>query len=54
MLATKRALPGYCGAQNTFYVAALKGGGRIYQQAFIDTVTAAFVFKLRLMRPIRP
>ena len=29
--------PGYLGAQDTFYVGALKGVGRIYQQTFIDT-----------------
>ena len=29
--------PGYCGAQDTFYVGTLKGVGRIYQQIFIDT-----------------
>jgi transposase InsO family protein len=29
--------PGYCGAQDTFYVSTLKGVGRIYQQTFIDT-----------------
>ena len=29
--------PGYCGAQDTFYVGTLKGVGRIYQQTFIDT-----------------
>ena len=29
--------PGYCGAQDTFYVGVLKGVGRIYQQTFIDT-----------------
>src|ERR1700743_3706739 len=29
--------PGYCGAQETFYVGNLKGVGRIYQKAFIDT-----------------
>ena len=29
--------PGYCGAQDTFYVGNLKGVGRIYQQTFIDT-----------------
>jgi hypothetical protein len=28
--------PGYCGAQDTFYVGTLKGVGRIYQQTFID------------------
>ena len=31
--------PGYCGAQDTFYVGNLKGVGRIYQQTFIDTYT---------------
>lgn len=29
----------YCGAQDTFYVGALKGTGRIYPQTFIDTYT---------------
>jgi transposase InsO family protein len=29
--------PGYCGAQDTFYVGTLKGVGRVYQQTFIDT-----------------
>src|SRR2546421_4455078 len=29
--------PGYCGAQDTFYVGTLKGVGRFYQQTFIDT-----------------
>ena len=29
--------PGYCGAQDTFYVGTLKGVGRIYQQTFIGT-----------------
>jgi hypothetical protein len=29
--------PGYCGAQDTFYVGNLKGVGRVYQQTFIDT-----------------
>jgi len=31
--------PGYCGAQDTFYVGTFKGVGRIYQQTFIDTYT---------------
>jgi Winged helix-turn helix len=31
--------PGYCGAQDTFYVGNLKGVGRIYQQTIIDTYT---------------
>jgi hypothetical protein len=30
--------PGYCGAQDTFYVGNLKGVGRVYQQTFIDTM----------------
>ena len=30
------ACPGYCGAQDTFYVGTLKGVGRIYQQTFVD------------------
>jgi hypothetical protein len=29
--------PGYCGAQDTFYVGNMKGVGRIYQQTFIGT-----------------
>jgi len=29
--------PGYCGAQDTFFVGTFKGVGRIYQQTFIDT-----------------
>src|SRR5262249_42392943 len=29
--------PGYCGAQDTYYVGTLKGVGRVYQQTFIDT-----------------
>ena len=32
--------PGYCGAQDTFYVGTLKGVGRLYQQTFIDTYAA--------------
>ena len=31
------ACPGYCVAQDTFYVGTLKGVGRIYQQTAIDT-----------------
>ena len=37
--------PGYCGAQDTFYVGTLKGVGRIYQQTFIDT--AVFLRNMR-------
>src|SRR5919198_294450 len=38
--------PGYCGAQDTFYVGTLKGVGRIYQQTFIDTYTKVGCAKL--------
>ena len=31
------AHPGYLGAQDTFYVGTLKGGGRIYQQTFLKS-----------------
>ena len=37
---------GYCGAQDTFHVGMLKGGGRIYQQTFIDTYTKVAFAKL--------
>jgi transposase InsO family protein len=38
--------PGYCGAQDTFYVGNMKGVGRIYQQTFIDTYTKVVFAKL--------
>jgi transposase InsO family protein len=38
--------PGYCGAQDTYYVGTLKGVGRIYQQTFIDTYTKVGIAKL--------
>ena len=38
--------PGYCGAQDTFYVGTMKGVGRIYQQTFIDTSTKVVFAKL--------
>src|ERR687893_367675 len=38
--------PGYCGAQDTFYVGILKGVGRIYQQTFIDTYAKVAFAKL--------
>jgi transposase InsO family protein len=38
--------PGYCGAQDTFYVGTLKGVGRIYQQTFIDTYSKMAFAKL--------
>ena len=31
--------PGYCGAQDTFFVGTLKGMGRIYQQTFLAANT---------------
>jgi transposase InsO family protein len=38
--------PGYCGAQDTFYVGTLKGVGRVYQQTFIDTYAKVGFAKL--------
>jgi transposase InsO family protein len=38
--------PGYCGAQDTFYVGTLKGMGRIYQQTLLDTYTKLAFAKL--------
>lgn len=38
--------PGYCGAQDTFYVGTMKGVGRIYQQTFIDTYSKLGFAKL--------
>ena len=38
--------PGYCGAQDTFYVGTLKGVGRIYQQTVIDTYAKVGFAKL--------
>jgi len=38
--------PGYCGAQDTFYVGNMKGVGRIYQQTFIDTYAKVVFAKL--------
>ena len=38
--------PGYCGAQDTFYVGNMKGVGRIYQQTFIDTSSKVALAKL--------
>ena len=38
--------PGYCGAQDTFYVGIMKGVGRIYQQTFIDTYSKVVHAKL--------
>ena len=38
--------PGYCGAQDTFYVGNMKGVGRIYQQTFIDTYAKVALAKL--------
>jgi transposase InsO family protein len=38
--------PGYCGAQDTFYVGMLKGVRRIYQQTFVDTYSKVAFAKL--------
>ena len=38
--------PGYLGAQDTYYVGAIKGVGRIYQQTFIDTYAKVANVKL--------
>ena len=38
--------PGYCGAQDTFYVGNMKGVGRVYQQTFIDTYAKVACAKL--------
>src|SRR3974377_1521177 len=38
--------PGYCGAQDRFYVGNLKGVGRVYQQTFIDTYAKVACAKL--------
>ena len=38
--------PGYCGAQDTFYVGTLKGVGRVYQPTFIDTYAKVAFAKL--------
>ncbi|PVE20486.1 IS481 family transposase [Microvirga sp. KLBC 81] len=38
--------PGYCGAQDTFYVGTMKGVGRIYQQTFIATYSKVAFAKL--------
>jgi transposase InsO family protein len=40
------ACPGYCVAQDTFYVGTLKGVGRIYQQTAIDTYSKVAFAKL--------
>ncbi len=39
-------MPGYCGAQDTFYVGNMKGVGRIYQQTFIHTYAKVAFAKL--------
>jgi transposase InsO family protein len=38
--------PGYCGAQDTFYVGNMKGVGRIYQQTLVDTYSKVAFAKL--------
>ena len=39
-------MPGYSGAQDTFYVGTLKGVGRVYPQTFIDTYAKVGFAKL--------
>jgi hypothetical protein len=43
---TASECPGYCGAQDTFYVGNMKGVGRIYQQTFVDTYSKVTFAKL--------
>lgn len=38
--------PGYCDAQDTFYIGTLKSVGRVYQQTFVDTHSKAAFAKL--------
>ncbi len=38
--------PGYCVAQDTFYVGTLKGVGRIYQQTVVDIYSKVGFAKL--------
>lgn len=38
--------PGYLGSQDTYYVGAIKGIGRIYQQTFVDTYSKVAMCKL--------
>lgn len=40
------AHPGYLGSQDTFYVGAIKGVGRIYQQDLVDTHSKVAAAKL--------
>ncbi len=42
----KSECPGYCGAQDTFHVGSLKGGGSVYQQTFVDTYSKVAFAKL--------
>ena len=44
------AHPGYLGTQDTFYVGTLKGGGRIYQQTFLNTYVKVAFAKLYTMK----
>ena len=46
MASSRSEHPGYCGAQDTFYVGNLKGVGRVYQQTFIDTYAKVGFAKL--------
>ena len=46
MASSRANVPGYCIAQDTFYVGTMKGVGRIYQQTFIDTYSKVAFAKL--------
>ena len=46
MASSQSEHPGYCGAQDTFYVGNMKGVGRIYQQTFVDTYSKVAFAKL--------
>ena len=50
----KSECPGYCGAQDTFYVGTMKGVGRIYQQTFIDTYAKIAFATSTIARPRSP
>ena len=46
--------PGYCGAQNTFYIGTPKGVGRVYQQTVIDTYAKSPLPSSLTARPRSP
>jgi hypothetical protein len=46
--------PVYPGAQDTYYVCAIKGVGRIYQQTFMDTYSKVATAKLYDWKNMHP